>query len=146
MLKKFLSSIVGLLGLKKDSEYVKNHNIDANVSSSMYNTSLMIVIEIWMIIRYTKRYVLDAEIPADFPTWLKYTRSFWGLLFAAIIVLIYDVMYKKGKIKSRTLGNVVMILFAGYCTVKTKRQNSTLEIRRVFLAGRTIVFMLNTSR
>ncbi len=117
MLKKFLSSIVGLLGLKKDSEYVKNHNIDANVSSSMYNTSLMIVIEIWMIIRYTKRYVLDAEIPADFPTWLKYTRSFWGLLFAAIIVLIYDVMYKKGKIKSRTLGNVVMILFAGYCLI-----------------------------
>lgn len=117
MLKKFLSSIVGILGLKKDSEYVKNHNIDANVYSSMYNTSLMVVIEIWMIIRYTKRYVLDAEIPVDFLTWLKYTRNFWGLLFAAIIVLIYDVMYKKGKIKSRTLGNVVMILFAGYCLI-----------------------------
>ncbi|MCR4688701.1 MAG: EAL domain-containing protein [Saccharofermentans sp.] len=112
---KIMNFIADLFGFRKNSAYIARHNTDANVSSSIYMTTVTILIEIWMIIRYIKRYVLDAGEPADFVTVMKYTRNFWILLILALAVLIYALCYKMGKIRSRILTDIVMIIFAGSC-------------------------------
>ena len=47
-----------LLGFRKNSPYVKNYINDANIRSSIYMAFIIVVLEIWLIIRQTTEYII----------------------------------------------------------------------------------------
>ncbi len=47
-----------LLGFRKNSPYVKNYLNDANIRSSIYMAFIIVVLEIWLIIRQTTEYII----------------------------------------------------------------------------------------
>ena len=57
-LKKAKEFIFNLFGFRRNSKYVKNYLHDANIKSSIYMAFIVIVLEIWMIIRsITKKFI-----------------------------------------------------------------------------------------
>jgi hypothetical protein len=50
-LKRIKDFIVDLFGFKKNPKYVRNYFHEANIRSSIYMAAIIIVLEIWMIIR-----------------------------------------------------------------------------------------------
>ena len=115
MLKTLMEWVVDLFGFKKNSKYVSRYNREATIASGVYMSSVVVILEIWMILRYIKRYVFEAQEAADFATVMKYTRNFWFLLAVGIAVLVYALLCLRGKIKQNFVSDIVMIVFSGIC-------------------------------
>ena len=94
----FKEKIAYILGLNKNSKYVKDHMAYANLRSSFFIALIGTVIEIWMLVRYCQKYVLTGmcETVGEF---LHYTKYYWILLINALVMLIYSHLVQKGKIK-----------------------------------------------
>ncbi len=56
-LKRIKDFIVDLFGFKKNPKYVRNYFHEANIRSSIYMAAIIIVLEIWMIIRQFVKHV-----------------------------------------------------------------------------------------
>ena len=54
---KVLSFFKHFFGFKKNSKYVKNYLNEANMRSSIFMSFIIIVLEIWLIIRQTNKYI-----------------------------------------------------------------------------------------
>ena len=67
-----------LFGIRRNSKYVNNYINEANIRSSIYMAFIVIVLEIWMIIRNVNKYVV--------PNWAEYTgfNSRFDLLYTYI--------------------------------------------------------------
>jgi len=123
-IKKFKDSVFSLLGFKSNSKYVRNYLNEANVRSSIYMAAIIIVLEIWMIIRQFQRYIIvflsyDETKYAAFheagytkAEFFEYYYTKWGysghvgyifnsisfyilFILAAVAVLIYAISYFK---------------------------------------------------
>ncbi len=113
---KILDFIRDLFGFRRNSRYVKNYLIDANVKSSIYMSFIIIVLEIWMIVRNIRKYVS--------PLWNNYTTNNFDLLFTytglyilfivcSLAILIFAITYmRKKESKAAFVTNTV---FAGIC-------------------------------
>ena len=51
------TKILRALGFFKMSDYEKKFHRDANVRSTIYMSSIIIVLETWMIVRYLNKYI-----------------------------------------------------------------------------------------
>lgn len=113
--KSFIDTIRYGLGLYNYTPYVKDHMEEANVRSSMYVALVVIIIEIWMLIRYVLKYVITGMCET-FWVFLHYTYRYWIFLFAAIALLIYCFLYLKNKIKGiRKVSRILTTAFAALC-------------------------------
>lgn len=54
---KVLTFLKRMFGFKKNTKYVKTYLNDANIKSSIYMSFIVIVLEIWMIFRQTRKYI-----------------------------------------------------------------------------------------
>ncbi len=75
-----------LFGLRKNSKYVNNYINEANIRSSIYMAFIVIVLEIWMIIRNVNKYVV--------PGWAEYVgfNSRFDLLYTYVGLYILFIM------------------------------------------------------
>ena len=75
-----------LFGIRRNSKYVNNYINEANIRSSIYMAFIVIVLEIWMIIRNVNKYVV--------PNWAEYTgfNSRFDLLYTYIVM--YNLLRK----------------------------------------------------
>lgn len=55
------NKIKELLGFEENTPYVKKYLFDANITSSIYMSVVVIVLEIWMILRTLIKYVILSE-------------------------------------------------------------------------------------
>ena len=118
-MRKGWEFIRDFFGFRKNSNYVKNYIIDANVKSSIYMAFVIIALEIWMIIRNVGKYVS--------PLWSNYGTSFtsnFDLLFTyiglyilfivcSIAVLIFAITYMKHR--QDKVGFILNIVMGGIC-------------------------------
>ena len=84
LMRKGWEFIRDFFGFRKNSNYVRNYIIDANVKSSIYMAFIIIALEIWMIIRNVGKYVS--------PLWSNYGTSFtsnFDLLFTYLGYIYY---------------------------------------------------------
>ncbi|MCR5251347.1 MAG: EAL domain-containing protein [Lachnospiraceae bacterium] len=96
--KSILRKIGDAIGFYRNNAYVAEHLREADVRSTRYMAGVVAVIELGMLLRYVWRWVLPGkcETVADFFT---YTQSYWILLTAALLMLIYSEVYVRGKIR-----------------------------------------------
>ena len=115
-LKRFWEFISELLGLYKNTPYVKDFHNQANIRSAFALSIVMIFLESAMIIRYIKKYVIDEPMCNSLGEFFHYTKNYWILLILGVLTLLYAHLYLGGKLKiKRALSEIWVVVFAGIC-------------------------------
>ena len=110
--------IKSALGIGKSSPYVENYLFNANINSSIYMSVVVIVLEVWMILRTLIKYVILSDKSRDFAWIVSHFYSYVILLTMGIIMLVYAVRFKKSKGQvSRKAGLAIMWLFSAICLI-----------------------------
>lgn len=111
-MKKFLSRVLDILGLRRNSKFVSKHLEDANMRSGIYMAGIIVLIEIWMIIRRLVEDVPERMIPAaqggrgeDFWTaFFRTSSSFFLLISMGIAMTAFCIYYiDTHKTKAKTI-------------------------------------------
>ena len=112
--------ILNLFGFRKHSKEVKEYLNEANVRSSIYMAFIIVIIEIWMVIRSTNKYVIPSIKAGNnfFDSFFIYTSLFWLFMAAGLAVgffAIYFLVGKNGNVLSRAYKKrrkIIPIIFA----------------------------------
>ncbi len=113
---KFFSWVTEGLGFCKNSPYVREHMREANARSAIYMSVVIVLIEINMIIRYIKKYVIDDPKCDSIGEFFQYTYRYWILLGVATAMLVFALLLVNGKIhKLRFTSDIWVTIFAGVC-------------------------------
>ena len=92
------------------SKYVRDYLFRSNVMSSIYVSSVVAALEVWMIITvFTGAIFSDGVKPL--PWLIKHIILYVGLLIASIIMLVYSILYLRGKTKNQILGTIIRVIF-----------------------------------
>ena len=126
-IKKLWNFIRDLFGFRINSKYVKNYLNDANVKSSIYMSSIIIILEIWMIVRQTKKYIIPALTNSDSSIWqvvsnpvhlvFYYVSLYLLFIMCATSMLVFAINHMKKKQSDK--GMTVNIIFGIICVLWT---------------------------
>lgn len=111
MKKSFLSKFKDFFyGLSHSSDYTKDFLFNSDIRSNFFIGVTVICLEIFMLLRLEFKNILTDVIQDS--DWIrKHVCAYLVLLAAAVILVFYSFLYKKGKTKSRVLGKLVKDLF-----------------------------------
>ena len=116
---KFLSDIgkrlKSIFGIRKNSKYVKNYLNDANMRSAVFMSFVIFVLEVWLVLRQTHKYVIPKFANPGSLNWFeiifKYTSLYIVMLSFGVAMFVYSLQYLS---KKRTVAKLVVpIVFAG---------------------------------
>ena len=111
MKKSFLSKVKDFFyGLSHSSDYTKDFLFKSDIRSNFFIGMTVICLEIFMLLRLRFKNILT-DFPQDSDWIRKHVCAYLVLLAAAVILVFYSFLYKKGKTKSRVLGKLVKDLF-----------------------------------
>ena len=116
-LSKIWNGFLNIFGLRKKSRYVKNYLNEANMRSAIFMSSVIFVLEIWLIIRQTQKYIIPtlanpANTLSPFQVIFQNTSNFFILMSMGFAMFIYSLQYVS---KVRSLKRMVWaIVFAGF--------------------------------
>ena len=125
--KSLKQQVLQMVGLDKHSEYVDNYFYSTNMKASIYMSSLVIVLEIWMIIRLTNT-IIKNNLMDNFKHYFEsYYLNYFILLGAGIIMLMIALRYvywkKTDKKYFGTLMKWVFSLICIYFGIKISMQD-----------------------
>ena len=109
---KLKNLLMKWLGLERQSPYVRDYFYRANLRASIYMSIIVIVLEIWMIVRMTRTVITNHLTGKAF--WHvvdSYYANYFILISAGILMLLLAVRFFTGKKWIRWLG-ILPILFA----------------------------------
>lgn len=129
-----LLRVAEFLGFRRHSPYVKDYLNNANIRSGVFMSLVVIVLEVWMVIRR----LLDSVIPMAqeggnfFELLFKNTSNFWLMLFMGVGMLTYCVAYldkKQTTWKQVTaiIGGVLCLVFAALLPLESFRGNGNIR-------------------
>ena len=126
-----------LLGFYKNPTYIEDQLKEADVRGALFLTSVVTVVELWMLIRYVKNWVLPGQVET-LGEFFHYTKDYWYLLIASLLLLTYSIFYLRGKTgrlkKYSGLFIFCYYLFAMYFGITTAQHD--------FSRGRMIICFL----
>ena len=109
--KKLLDTLKHFLGLEKRSEYVKNYFNSSNIKSSIYVSSVVIILELFMMISITIRQF--SEETKRTVQWFTTHMLCYAILFlAALALFIYSVRNIKNKNSNPRIWEVLKYIFS----------------------------------
>ncbi len=115
-------------GFYKNPVYIEDKLKEADVRSSLYLSIAVIGMEIWMLLRYVKKYVITGKC-ATVSIFFKYTNGYWILLISSIILAVYGLLYMKGKLKRlKKYSRIIIFLYFSigiYFGIKTSLHDFT---------------------
>ena len=114
-MKKVLNRLAAILGLPRNSRYVKDYLNDANIRSSIYMSVIIFVLELWMIVRY----IVEGDVAKAynsnghniFTAMFTCTQTFWLLFSLGVTMFFYALFYTNVKHR-KTLFLTVLICAA----------------------------------
>jgi len=110
-----ISKIKSAIGIDKQSKYVKNYFYATNMKSCIYMSCIIIVLEIWMIIRLTYT-IYKNNLTADLGLYFeKYYSNYFLLLGAGAVMLVFAMRFTKGKKDSKLIGIALKWIFSAIC-------------------------------
>ncbi len=116
-MKKALRFFSHLFGFDRLSKYENDYLHDANIRSSIYMGFIVIVLEVWMLIRqaYSK---ITPKMQAGgdfFELLVKYTSKYWLFLLVGLGVMLFCLFYQRNKELSK--GKFASLLSIGSACV-----------------------------
>lgn len=110
-----MKAILNGLGFEKNRKYVRDYFFTTNMRASIYMSLVVIVLEVWMIIRMTVTIFRD-NLQSNMMHYIeKYYVNYFILTFTGIIMLILAVRFMRGKKDNRYLCTVVKWVFTLVC-------------------------------
>lgn len=112
-MKKTLRFFSNIFGFNRLSEYESNYLHDANIRSSSYMGFIVVVIELWMLIRQTySKIVPKYEAGGDlFRLIIKYTSKYWLFLLMGLGLMLFCLFYQRDKKLSK--GKFITLVVVG---------------------------------
>ena len=116
-LSKIWNGFLNIFGLRKHSRYVKNYLNEANMKSAIFMSTVIFVLEIWLILRQTHKYIVPtlmnpANTASPFQVIFQNTSNFFLLMSMGFAMFIYSVMYVS---KTKSVKKLVwVIIFAAF--------------------------------
>ena len=142
--KKAWDFIRDIFGFRKNSSYVKSYLNDSNVKSSIYMSFIIILLEIWMILRrfYLDKYIPDhwAQFDDKFQLLFAYTGQYVLFTLSSVSMFLFGIFYQKeNKTKATFIASLIIgaldilwffLLFVeiGYGNVKGASVSSVITI------------------
>ena len=125
------------LGFYSNPPYVENQLREADVRGALFLTGVVTIVEIWMLLRYVKNWVLPGEVET-LGEFFHYTKDYWLLLIASLLLFTYSSLYLRGKASrlKKFSGAFIFLyyLFAMYFGITTAQHD--------FSRGRMIICFL----
>ena len=123
---KFLSKIwngfLNIFGIRKNSKYVKGYLNEANMRSAVFMSFVIFVLEVWLIIRQTQKYIIptlsDSKNTASaFQVIFQNTSNFILLISLGLAMFIYSLQYlnKKRALYKMIIPIVSAVISFGVC-------------------------------
>ena len=115
---KFLSKIwngfLNIFGIKKNSKYVKGYLNEANMRSAVFMSSIIFVLEVWLVIRQTRKYIIPTmQDPNNtyslFRVIFSNTSLYFLMMFFGIAMLVYSLQYVS---KQKTFSKMIIPIIA----------------------------------
>ena len=116
-LKAFWAKFRDIFGIHRNSKYVKNYLNEANMRSGVFMSAVIVILEVWLTIRQTQKYVIPA-IQGGTPFFQAVFQNLWTyflLMSLGGAMLVYCLQYLNKK-KSKTK-LILSIVFAGISLV-----------------------------
>lgn len=112
-LKKFWDKFRDVFGLHRNSKYVSNYLNDANMHSGIFMSGVIFVLEVWLLIRQTDKYIIPTLTSPDnkysfFRVVFTNTSNFWLLLSFGAAMFFYCLFYKKMKGNNKRLLPIII--------------------------------------
>ena len=97
VLKAVWNWFANLFGLHRNSKYVKHYLNEANMRSGIYMAGVIVILEIWLVIRQHEKYIIPAVQSGKeyFDTAFTYTSLFWLLIFFGLSMFLYCLFLSK---------------------------------------------------
>lgn len=98
-MKKILKFFSKILGFEKLSRYEIDYLHDANIRSCSYMGFIVVILELWMLIRQTySKIIPKLQAGGDlFELVVKYTSKYWLFLLIGLGITLFCVFYQRGK-------------------------------------------------
>ena len=115
-LKTIWQKFRDIFGIHRNSKYVKNYLNEANMRSGVFMSAIIIVLEIWLVIRQTDKYIIPrwanpSYIYGPFQVIFMFTQNYFLLMSFGVAMLFYCLMYRKGIITWKRI--LPVLIFAG---------------------------------
>ena len=124
VLKKIWNGFLDLFGLRRNTKYVKSYLNHANMKSGVFMAGIIVVLEIWLVIRQHDKYIVPimggdeslgaakyAYLTNPFHRYLSVlfdnTSLFWLFMLMGVSMLLYCYFYDKKKKLSNTIAVIV---------------------------------------
>lgn len=96
---------------QKRSPFVRDYLLTANARSSVYVSAIVAALEIWMLAMMFFGVIADSENYNR--QWLvAHTVAYILLLAISVVLLVYSILYLKGKVSNRAAGRAVKAIFS----------------------------------
>ena len=117
ILSNLWNGFLNIFGLRKNSKYVKNYLNEANMRSGVFMAFVIFVLEIWLVIRQTNKYIYPALTNPSDPSfgqpWFKIvftnTSLFFLMMFFGAAMFAYSLLYSS---KKKSLTKVIIPIVA----------------------------------
>lgn len=103
------------IGLSKRTPYVSKYFEETNIRASIYMSVVVIVLEIWMILRTLIKYVILSDKTRDFNWIVNHFSSYFLLLSMGVLMLVFAVRYLRKKKQGGKMTTAFIILFSAVC-------------------------------
>lgn len=99
-LKNTWDKVRRIFGFHHNSKYVRDYLNDANMRSSIFMSAIIVMLETWLLIRQTQKYIIPTMTNPDntkslFQVVFTNTSNFWLLLSFGIAMFFISISYKK---------------------------------------------------
>ena len=117
-MKKYLSNLwdgfLNIFGLKKNSKYVKGYLNEANMRSGVFMSFVIFVLEVWLVIRQTQKYIIPTMANPNntyslFRVVFSNTSLFFLMMFFGLAMFVYSLQYLN---KNKSVSKLVITLIA----------------------------------
>ena len=113
-LSKLWNGFLNIFGIRKNSKYVKNYLNEANMRSGVFMAFVIFVLEIWLVIRQTNKYIYPTLInPENTTPWFQVvfqnTSLYFLMMFFGGAMFAYSLLYTS---KRQSLTKVIIPIVA----------------------------------
>lgn len=130
-IKLAFKKVVDFLGFKRNTKYVSSYLHRANIRSGVFMAAVVVILEIWLVIRQHQKYIIPKDLPKNIPYFqslFERTSLYWLQMLMGVSMFLYCLFYllnKKNKglliavLASSTIGFALCCLLPIEGMIKT---------------------------